>query len=274
MREMPELPDIYVLAKSMNKGLYERNISAATVNQPKCLNVSPRRFKSSLSGRVIQFSVQRGKWVISDLDEAWSIAFNLGMGGEIRLLDAAEEPDPKRYRVVIDLDKGDWIGIHHWWFGHVHLIPKGDYSKHPQLSRLGPEPLSEEFTSDRLASMLSGKRGRIKSYLLDQSFIAGIGNVYVQDILWHARLHPARVGGSLQESEIEKLHWAIRHVLNEGIKYGGGPGEQDLWGNKGTYMEHRAIGYRTGEKCPECQSMIEEIRVGPTTSYICPKCQV
>lgn len=271
---MPELPDIYILAKSMNKGLYGRNISAATVNQPKCLNVSPRRFKSNLSGRVIQSSVQRGKWVITDLDETWSIAFNLGMGGEIRLLDAAEEPDPKRYRVVITLDKGDWIGIHHWWFGHVHLVPKGDYSKHPQLSRLGPEPLSEEFTSDKLASMLSGKRGRIKSYLLDQSFIAGIGNVYVQDILWHARIHPARVGGSLQESEIKRLHWAIRHVLNEGIKYGGGPGEQDLWGNKGTYMEHRAVGYRTGEMCPECQSIIEEIRVGPTTSYICPKCQV
>jgi formamidopyrimidine-DNA glycosylase len=272
--EMPELPDIYVLAESMNKGLRGRTIGKVVVNQPKCLNVSPRRFKSNLSGRTIQSSVQHGKWVISGLNEAWSIAFNLGMGGEIRLLDTTEEPDPKRYRVVIILDRGDWIGIHHWWFGHVHLIPKGDYSRHPQLSRIGPEPLSEGFTSERLASMLSGKRGRIKSCLLDQSFIAGIGNVYVQDILWHARVHPARIAGSLQESEVEKLYWAIRRVLNEGIKYGGGPGEQDLYGNKGTYMEHRPVGYRTGEKCPECQSTIEEIRVGTTTSYICPKCQV
>ncbi|MFW9918021.1 MAG: Fpg/Nei family DNA glycosylase [Candidatus Thorarchaeota archaeon] len=271
---MPELPDIYVLVKSMNKGLSGRTIIGATVNQPKCLNMTARKFQNGIQGRVIETSSQRGKWVITNLDEKWSIAFNLGMGGEIRLFDGSEEPDSKKHRVVLNLDHDDWIGIHHWWFGHVHLIPKGDYSSHPQMSKLGSDPLDKEFTVDKLRGMLDRKRGRIKAYLLDQSFIAGIGNVYVQDILWYAKLHPNRAASSLEDNDIERLHSAIQRVLKEGIRYGGGPGEQDLFGKKGTYMKHRAIGYKTGEACPECSSIIEEIRVGSTTSYICPKCQI
>ena len=271
---MPELPDVYILAKSMNKGLDGRTIVDSIVNQPKCLNMTSRKFQNRMKGRTIESSVQRGKWVLTELDKEWTIAFNLGMGGEIRLFDSSKEPDPKMHRVVLRLDKEDWIGIHHWWFGHVHLIPKGDYSSHPQLSKLGPEPLDNKFTVDSLQSMLEKKRGRIKSYLLDQSFIAGIGNVYVQDILWYAKLHPNRSANSLKSDEIERLHGAIQRVLREGIKYKGGPGEQDLFGRKGTYMKHRAIGYKTGEPCPECSSIIEEIRVGSTTSYICPTCQI
>lgn len=271
---MPELPDIVILARSMDKGLNGRTVVDSVVNQPKCLNMTPQRFNKEVKGRKIESSSQRGKWVITDLDEKWSLAFNLGMGGEIRLFDSSEEPDSKKHRVVLKLDDEDWVGIHHWWFGHVHLIPKGDYSSHPQLSKLGPEPLSKELTVDKLQEMLAKKRGRIKVYLLDQSFIAGIGNVYVQDILWYAKLHPNRSANSLQETEIQLLHSAIQRVLKEGIKYKGGPGEQDLFGRTGTYMKHRAIGYRTGEPCPNCSSLIEELRIGSTTSYICPRCQV
>ena len=270
---MPELPDIVILARSMDKVLNDRSITGVIVNQPKCLNMTPRKLKNRLRDRKIESSRQRGKWIITDLDEKWSLAFNLGMGGEIRLFDQSVAPSPKYHRVVLELDD-DWIGIHHWWFGHVHLVPKDDFSSHPQLSKLGPEPLANDFTAEKLKGMLAKKRGRIKSYLLDQAFLAGIGNVYVQDILWYARLHPTRPANSLQDTEVEKLHSAIQRVLKEGIKYKGGPREQDLFGNEGTYMKHRKIGYRTGLECPECHSTIEEIRIGSTTSYICPSCQV
>ncbi|MFW9908410.1 MAG: Fpg/Nei family DNA glycosylase [Candidatus Thorarchaeota archaeon] len=272
--EMPELPDVYILAKSMNEGLSKKKIIDVIVNQPKCLNLTPRKFKNGVQGRSFERTYQRGKWITSDLNEKWSIAFNLGMGGEILLHDKGKEPVHEYHRVVFTLDNGEWIGIHHWWFGHVHLVPKGDFSSHPQISKLGVEPLSKAFTVDLLGKMLHKKRGRIKSYLLDQSFIAGIGNVYVQDILWYAKLHPTRQADSLEEFEIENLHGAIQRVLKDGIRYGGGPGEQDLFGKKGRYMKHRPIGYRTGEPCPECSATIEEIRIGSTTSYICPKCQV
>jgi len=121
--------------------------------------------------------------------------------------------------------------------------------------------------------MLRGKRGAIKKYLLDQSFIAGIGNVYVQDMLWHARLHPLRAANTLGRADVERLHGAIRHVLGEGIHWGGGPGERDVWGQEGRYVEHLQVGYRTGAHCPACGTVIETVRVGSTSSYICPRCQ-
>jgi len=258
----------------MDTALRNRMIEEATVNQPKCLNVSPRRFVNQVKGRRFEHCRQRGKWVLSDLDLDWTLAFNLGMGGEIRLHDQDETPEAKRERVVLRLDNGQQVWIHHWWFGHVHLVPKEHISSDPQIGRLGPEPLADDFTADALYHMLERRHGWIKKYLLDQSFIAGIGNVYVQDMLWYARLHPKRRADSLTQKEVEGLHRAIQEVLNAGIRYGGGPGEQDIWGNKGRYHEHFKVGYRTGKACPECGTPVEELRVGSTTSYICPKCQV
>jgi formamidopyrimidine-DNA glycosylase len=121
--------------------------------------------------------------------------------------------------------------------------------------------------------MLHGRRGTLKKYLLDQAFIAGIGNVYVQDILWRARLHPLRPANTLGEEEVARLHAAIRETLEEGIRWGGGPGEKDVWGHEGRYHEHLQVGYRTGQPCPACGATVEELRAGSTTSYICPQCQ-
>jgi formamidopyrimidine-DNA glycosylase len=271
---MPELPDIYVLAASMKDALKDKVITGASVNQPKCLNTTAQRFKDSIRNRRIEDARQRGKWVIVALDEGMTLALNLGMGGEIRLHAQGEQPRPERERVVLMLDTGEQIWIHHWWFGHVHLFPSKEIEKHSQLSKLGPEPLETTFTTERFSKILENKRGRIKSYLLDQSFIAGIGNVYVQDILWYARIHPNRGANTLSTSEVRSLHSAIRRVLKQGIRYGGGPGEQDVWGNQGTYSKHFKVGYRTGKPCPRCGTPIEELRVGSTTSYICSKCQV
>jgi len=270
---MPELPDIVVLANSMNEALRGKVIAEVTINQPKCLNVPPEDFSTRVKGRKLERFWQRGKWVIADLDDGSALALNLGMGGEMRLHGPGENLDPKRERVVFRFKDGDQLWIHHWWFGHVHIVPPGELDAHPQISQTGQEPLAEDFTVERLADMLSGKSGRIKTCLLDQKFIAGIGNVYVQDILWYARLHPLRKANTLTKADIERLHGGIQRTLREGINSGGGPGEQDVWGNKGTYMQNRPIGYRTGEPCPACGATIEELRTGQTTSYICPKCQ-
>ncbi|MBC7169846.1 hypothetical protein H5T54_02770 [Candidatus Bipolaricaulota bacterium] len=187
------------------------------------------------------------------------------MGGEVRLRLSAEEPDLTRERVVFRFVDGDQVWIHFRWFGDVHLVPRGDLASHPQLGRLGPDPLSAEFTSEAL--------GALKRYLLDQSFVAGIGNVYVQDILWHARLHPLVPARDLSPADVTRLHRALRHVVEEGVRWGGGPGERDVWGNEGSYADHFQVGYCTGKPCPACGTAIEELRVGSTTSYICPRCQ-
>jgi formamidopyrimidine-DNA glycosylase len=271
---MPELPDIYVLAKSMDSALKGKTIVNAQINQPKCLNISATKFKKLIQGRRIEEVHQRGKWIVASLDSDWILALNLGMGGEIRLHSSKETPDSSRERVIVNLDTGEQVWIHHWWFGHVHLLHSRDVAKHKQLSELGLEPLDETFTIEKLSEMLHGKRGRIKSYLLDQRFIAGIGNVYVQDTLWYAKLHPNRRANTLSLDDIRHLHSSIQRVLKQGIRYGGGPGEQDIWGNLGKYSKHLQVGYQTGKPCPICATPIEELRVGSTTSYICPKCQV
>jgi formamidopyrimidine-DNA glycosylase len=271
---MPELPDIYVLAASMNEALKGKLITDAYVNQPKCLNMSARKFKDSIKGCRIEDVQQRGKWVIVRLGSDYTLALNLGMGGEVRLHTRDEKPNPERERIVLNLNTGDQVWIHHWWFGYVHLFKSKEITKHRQLSALGPEPLDDSFTVQKLSEMLKNKRGRIKSYLLDQRFIAGIGNVYVQDILWYARIHPNRVANTLTDKEIKALYDAIQRVLKQGIRYGGGPGEQDIWGNQGKYSKHLQVGYRTGKPCPRCKTTVEELRVGSTTSYICPKCQI
>ena len=270
---MPELPDLIVLARSLHQALRGKTIASLSVNQPRCLNCPPEALAQALIGRTVQAARPRGKWALIDLDSPDLLALNLGMGGEVRLHGAEEQPDPKRERAVLRFADGAQLWIHFWWFGMVHLVPGGDLSAHPQLSRLGPEPLAEDFTPDRLAGMLRGRRGALKKYLLDQTCVAGIGNVYVQDILWHARLHPLSPAGALTRQDVERLHAAIRHVLQEGIRWGGGPGEKDVWGHEGRYHEHLQVGYRTGQPCPACGTAIVALRTGSTTSYICPHCQ-
>jgi formamidopyrimidine-DNA glycosylase len=270
---VPELPDIVVLARSMDEALQGRSIAAAEVNQPKCLNVPVEEFCQNVAGRSFQQVRQRGKWALAELDEGWTLALNLGMGGEVCLHRPEEVADPKRERVVFRLADSWGLWVHFWWFGHAHLLTPEQLADHPQISCLGPEPLADDFTPERLGKILHKRRGAIKNYLLKQSFLAGIGNVYVQDILWHAGLHPLRPANTLDAAHIERLHGAIQHVLQEGIRWGGGPGEQDIWGKKGQYAEHLQVGYRTDKPCPTCGTLVQQLRTGSTTSYICPQCQ-
>jgi formamidopyrimidine-DNA glycosylase len=257
----------------MDKALRGKTIAGVTVNQPKCLNVPEEEFRARIGGRRLEGFRQRGKWVLGALDDGAALALNLGMGGEMLLHGPDDTPDPARERVVLRFADGDQLWIHHWWFGHVHLLAPGKLDTHPQIGTLGIEPLSEAFTVGKLGEMLRTKRGAIKTCLLDQRFIAGIGNVYIQDTLWHARLHPLRKANTLSAEEVAGLHRALLHVLAEGIRWNGGPGEKDVWGRDGHYHEHLQVGYRVGKPCPVCGTAVEELRTGQTTSYICPQCQ-
>jgi formamidopyrimidine-DNA glycosylase len=140
------------------------------------------------------------------------------------------------------------------------------------VTKLGPHFM--DLTLDAFRALLSGRRGGIKSFLLNQKRIAGIGNVYVQDPLFKARLHPLRSIASLDDDEVEGLWLALRETLQESIEHGGSKWEQDLYGEHGSWdNSFFLVAYREGEPCPACGSTVEKVKTGSTSSYICPHCQ-
>ena len=266
---MPELPEITVLARQMQEELVGKTFSGAEVLQPKCLNVSPEEFASDLTGAQIVEVTPRGKWISVETTKGW-LLLNLGMGGEILLV--TRDSLPEKYRLVLDFDDGSSLAVNHWWFGQVHFMPPGGLGEHQMTAKLGPNVL--DLTPDQFRELLAGRRGGIKSFLLNQSRIAGIGNVYIQDPLFKARVHPLRPIDSLSDGEIVALWQGLRETLQESIDHGGSAWEMDLYGQKGRWDgSFFLVAYREGQPCPVCGTAVEKIKTGSTSGFICLNCQ-
>jgi formamidopyrimidine-DNA glycosylase len=181
---------------------------------------------------------------------------------------------PEKYQTKFTFEDRTGFTIRAWWFCYLHLMHADKLNEHKLTAKLGMMPMDKKFTVDYFKQLLDKKRGNIKTFLLDQKNIAGIGNVYIQDILFNAKLHPNRAISSLTNTEIENLHKSIESVLNESIKMGGLAYEKDFYGNKGGYgSDQFKIAYKPGKPCPVCQTSIQKIRTGSTSSFICPNCQ-
>jgi formamidopyrimidine-DNA glycosylase len=270
---LPELPEITVIAKQMDKETRGKRIADIEAKQPKNLNMPVAQFVKTAKGKTVKSVSNHGKWLFMKLESNYLLLINLGMGAEL-LHFGAEQKLPEKYHFKLTFtDKTGFIA-HFWWFGYIHLVPEKGLAKHRMASQLGISPIQTEFTSERFRRMLPGKKTGVKSFLLDQKNVAGIGNVYIQDILFEARLHPNRKISSLSEKETNALYKAIRDVLGRSIKAGGAAFEVDFYGHKGKFTAADfLVGYKTGKPCPECNTPVEKIRTGTTASYICPKCQ-
>jgi formamidopyrimidine-DNA glycosylase len=267
--KMPELPEIKSRAKEMNQALAGRIISGVEVLQPKSLNIPEDAFRQSLIDAQFLETDNRGKWIFNRLTHGW-LLINLGMGGEILLNKRNDLPE--KYRLVFDLDDGSCLTINFWWFGYVHFVPSGELATHKMTAKLGPN--ADQVSLAEIREILKGRRGGIKSLLLDQSKIAGIGNAYIHDILFIARLHPLRTVDSLSEAEVEALHRGVQEGLQSSIEKGGAFYETSIFGKPGKFNgEDILIGYKEGNPCPICNTPIEKIKTGSTASYICPTCQ-
>lgn len=266
---MPELPEIFILARQMNDALPGKIITGIEVVQPKSLNIPEDQFVQALTGARILGASYRGKWVVVETTQGW-LMLGLGMGGEILL--RTRQTLPEKYRLVFDFNDDTCLPVNFWWFGYAHYVPREELKKHKMTAKLGPNAL--DITQESLKKLLAKRKGGVKAFILDQSKIAGIGNVYAQDILFEARLHPLRTIDSLNESEIEKLAASIISRLQASIDKGGLAYEVDLYGNKGGFgMEDLIVGYKEGQPCPVCGTIIEKIKTGSTSSFICPRDQ-
>ncbi len=267
---MPELPEIYLLARQMNQALSGRSFTGVEILQDKCLNVPVQVLTEALTGARITSVDNHGKWIFTQTTRGW-LLINLGMGGEVLL--TTRPSLPPKHRLVFDLDSGGCLSVNFWWFGYAHYVPKDGLETHEMTRKLGPNAL--DLDRKAFIHRIRSQRGQVKALLLDQSFLAGIGNSYVHDILFLARLHPQRRAPSLSDSEAGGLYDAVHTILEKSIAKRGAFYEMDLYGDKGEYgLTDILIGYKEEQPCPNCGTAIQKIKTGSTSSFICPSCQL
>ena len=268
---MPELPEIRNLAVQMADELNGRKITEVEVRQEKCINVPVTDFLRLVTGKTIGETTSHGKWLFVPLDADALFLLNLGMGAEV-VFHRSGDQLPEKYQLKLDFENGDCLTIAFWWFGYAHVVPTDERSGHPMTACLGLDPLDDEFSYDAFSSLLNSKKCGIKALLMDQKNIAGIGNVYIQDILFRAGLHPSRKTSDISEEERRVLHQVIVENLRAATALGGFTYERDLYGKEGQFKDF-LVGYRAGEPCPKCKTTITKIKQAGTASYICPQCQ-
>lgn len=266
---MPELPEIASRAAEMKAALVGKTIAGFEILQPKCLNVEPGVFTTALTNASIVDVTCHGKWIFTQTSNGY-LLLNLGMGGELLLVNRTKLPE--KYRLIIDFTDESCLAINFWWFGYAHYAALDQLSQHEMTARLGPNVL--DLSEEAFLQILRGQRGRLKAFLLDQTRVAGIGNAYIHDILFFAGLHPLRQISSLHEEDLKRLWAGIQQGLRPSLERGGAFYELTLSGQNGGFtMDMVKIGYREGEPCPNCATPIQKIKTGSTTSFICPACQ-
>jgi formamidopyrimidine-DNA glycosylase len=270
---MPELPEVETIARRLRTGcggepaLIGREILSVAIRHPKPIAVpGPKEARARMRGqRFIDIS-RRGKFLICRLSRDY-LLIHLRMSGDVQLFPGGE-PLRKHDHVVWHLN-GGWDLRYHdpRRFGRIWVVE----SPETVLGALGPEPLAAEFTAALLERMLRGKKRLLKPLLLDQTFIAGIGNIYADEALHRARLHPLRRSDTLRKEETARLWRGIRAALRVGIAQDGASIDWVYRG--GDFQNHfRAYG-REGEPCVKCGATIRHITVGQRSTYYCPRCQ-
>ncbi len=271
---MPELPEVETLARELRDVLVGRGIVGVEVRWPRTVAApDPETFARRLAGRRVLEVRRRGKWLLLGLDgEEWLLV-HLRMSGRLAVEDAGAPEDPHT-RVVFHLEDGRRLRFSDpRKFGRMALTARPE----DWLGGLGPEPLDPALTPERLVGMLRGRRVRLKPLLADQRFLAGLGNIYADEVLWRAGLHPLRRADTLTPEETARLHGAIREVLEEAVARRGTTLADRRYvlpdGRPGEFAAHLAVYGREGAPCPRCGAPIVRARVGGRSAHFCPRCQ-
>jgi len=267
---MPELPEVETIRRDLEPLVLGATIVGVEIYWPGSIaRPSPQEFEDLTPGRTILRLGRRGKYLIFVLSGGWNLIVHLGMTGRL-LVDRVERD--KHTRALFHLEDGhNLLFVNMRKFGRLYLVKDAQ----EVVGRLGPEPLEAEFTPQRFAHLLANRRGALKPLLLNQRFLAGLGNIYADEALFVAGLHPQRRADTLSPEDVKRLCRAIRLVLKEGLKDGGTTLEAYRRPNeeKGRHQERLQVFQRTGGPCPRCGASIERIVLGGRGTYLCPRCQ-
>ena len=266
---MPELPEVQTLVDDLNDAkVCGAVIKSARVFWHKTIaDMEPRAFCHLIAGKQVTAIYRRAKYIIFDLADGWHLSVHLRMSGHLQMA-SPDMPRTKHQHVILELnDLRQLRFTDPRKFGRFFMVP----DIRPILSRLGPEPLDKKFTAHQLGLRLLPRRRMLKPLLLDQTVIAGLGNIYTDEALHRAKLHPALKSDSLDFHQTQILWDSIREVLKEGIKNQGS--SIDWMYRGGDYQNYLSVYNLEGEPCKTCKTPIACIKIAQRSTYFCPTCQ-
>ena len=272
---MPELPEVETVRRSLQPFLIgHRIIEVTRIAWPGTIaEPSPEEFSARMEGREIVAIDRRAKYLIIHLDQDEALVVHLRMTGQLTVVEAEAEPD-KHTHVVLRLDTGQQMFYRDTRkFGRMWLLDREGLAALDR--KLGPEPLDDALTAEAFRALIRRRKGRLKQLLLDQAVIAGLGNIYVDEALWLAQLHPLATVGMISDAQIDALYAAIREVLASGIDKRGTTfsNYRDALGAKGSNQNYLNVYNRANQPCLRCGSSIEKIVVVQRGTHICAYCQ-
>ncbi len=281
---MPELPEVETVRRGLEPVLVGRVIARAEVRRPDLRWPFPPRLAERLTGARVAALRRRSKYLLADLDGGETLIVHLGMSGRLLVSGAAvgafhhSHPAPEKHdHVVLDLEGGARVTFNDARrFGALDLWPTADLAAHRLLAGLGPEPLGNGFSGATLAARLAGRRTPVKAVLLDQRVVAGLGNIYVCEALWRARISPLRPAEAVTAAEAETLAAAVRAVLLDAIAAGGSSLKdyRRADGELGYFQHSFAVYGREGEPCPRGDGgTVARVVQSGRSSFFCPACQ-
>lgn len=264
---MPELPEVETYRAWLEARLAGRTLRRVVIHDQRLtMPYDPEHVAAALQGHRVSAVDRRGKYLLLRLEDGGALVVHLRMTGGFPVERSSHE------RAVLELDDGVDLAYRDVRrFGTWHVLPAGELEAYLD-ARLGPEPLGRGFTAAYLERRLAGRRAPLKALVLDQRLVAGIGNIYADEALWHARLHPLRAGGSLSPEDVAALRRGIRHALRRGIARQGADLGDGAY-TAGSMQDEFKVYGREGEPCRRCGAPIAKTRVAGRGTHYCPECQ-
>ncbi|MCG3209963.1 MAG: Formamidopyrimidine-DNA glycosylase [Anaerolineae bacterium] len=264
---MPELPEVETVVRGLRGPLVGRTFTGVTVRWPNSIKTPLFELNERLPGQRIEAITRRGKYLWFHLSGGDSLFLHLKMSGDLLVLPASEPDDP-HVRTIFSLDNQHELRFKDTRkFGRVYLVAEPN----EVIGKLGPEPLADDFTPDKFAALFERRSGRLKPLLLNQEFLAGVGNIYADESCHAAGLDPRRTVNSLSPVELERLYHAIRQALASGILHKGA--SLDAVYRGGEFQNHFRVYDRAGQPCLTCGSEIQRVVLAGRSTHFCSNCQ-
>ena len=268
---MPELPEVETIRRGLEKRILAKKINRVEINTDRMVKKpSLKRFKENVEGKIFTQVIRRGKYLILVLSSGKKIVIHLRMTGQL----IYGRKDTKN-RVSFLLSNGKYLNLNDKrHLGEIRLVE--NWEKVPGIAKMGMEPLEDSFTLKVFGEMLNKKKARIKPLLMNQEFLAGVGNIYAQEALFKARIHPERHAHRLKRDEVKALFSEIKKVLRKAIDYKGSSFSSyvDAQGRRGSFHSRLQVYGRGGESCVKCKTPLKFIKLAGRGTSFCPKCQI